>query len=192
MGEKISEVEFKVMKLISENLELFTNFQWPSEQERWKELIFALITRISNKPENEVRLTIEKLNTLGLLDVEMLAVSDLESNFNQKRIMWILLESGFEEEESKSYILVMQEAAQSLMNNHDGKIQKYMRFYGQKMIDEINQNFSFTNMNDKDVEYAFIYGYKCFKHAHALKSESLYEFSKIYKNQLNWWRKLTN
>lgn len=180
MEKKLSEVEFKIMKLITENPELLSNFQWPSEQERWKELIFALITSISNKPENEVRVTIEKLNTLGLLDVKMLADTGLDSNFNQKRIMEILLESGFGEEESMNYLLVMQEAAQSLNKTHDGKIQKYIRFYGQKMIDEINQNFSFTNINDKNVKNAFTYWLQNVLNVPIiLKSESLDQFCQI-------------
>jgi len=159
----ISEIEFQLRKLILKYSGLFVYHQWPSEHKRWVELIFALVTRISKKPEDEIRDTIEELDALNLLGVEALAeTSEADGGINledphARRIVEYLSESGFTEEESKSGILVMHEAAKSLKEHHDGKIQKYLRIYGQRMIDELSQNFSFSKMNEEDVKYAFTY-----------------------------------
>jgi len=163
MEKNISEMEFQLRKLITKYSDLFVYHQWPSEHARWIELIFALVTRISKKPEDEVRDTIEELDDLDLLDVEALAkIPDAGGGINldephARRVVECLSESGFTEEESKSSILVMHEAAKSLKEHHEGKIQKYLRKYGQQMIDELAENFSFSRMDEKNVKYAFTY-----------------------------------
>lgn len=159
----ISEMEFQLKKLFHKYSDLFVSQQWPSEHERWVELVFALVTRISNKAEDEIRDAIEDLDDLELLDVEGLSqvptVSggiDLD-DAHARRIFEYLCESEFTSEESKSSILAVHEAAKSLMDHHDGKIQKYLRKYGQEMINELPQNFSFSKMNKFDIKYAFTY-----------------------------------
>lgn len=159
----ITEVEFQLRKLITKYSGLFAYHQWPSEQERWIELIFALVARISKKPEPEVREAIEFLDNLGLLDVKELSnIPKVENNLDMstplsKRIVEFLSESGFTEEDSKRNLLVMHEAAKSLIKHHDGKVQKYLRKYGQLMVNEISDSFSFSEMNEKDVKYAITY-----------------------------------
>ncbi len=169
----INEVEFQLRKLITKYSDLVVYHQWPAEQERWVELIFALVSRRSDKPEFIIRYIIEELDDLGLLDVEELSnIPKIDSNIDfhslfAKRVIESLSESrlteegsiipGFTKEESKSSLLIMHEAAKGLMDHHDGKIQKYLRKYGQQMIDEISENFSFSGLEEKDIKYAFIY-----------------------------------
>ena len=159
----ISEVEFQLRKLLVKYSDLFAYHQWPSEHERWIELLFALVTRICRKPETEVRDVIEELDDLGLLDVEELseipaAGGHIDFNStNARHLIQVLSESGFTKEESRNTVLVMHEASTSLERHHDGKIQKYIRKYGQRMIDELSENFSFSKMRKHDVELAFTY-----------------------------------
>jgi hypothetical protein len=181
----ISEIEFQLNKLILRYSGLFVYHQWPSEHKRWVELIFALLTRISKKPEDRIRDIIEELDALNLLSVEELAeISEKDSGINlndphAKRIVAYLSESGFTEEESKNSILVMHEAAKSLKENHNGKIQEYLRVYGQRMIDELSQNFSFSKMNEEDEKYAFTYWLQNILNMPInLKTESVEKFCK--------------
>lgn len=158
-----NEIEFELRKMFIKYSELFVSQQWPSERDRWAELIFALVTRISKKDEQEIREIIELLDDLDLLGIEGLSEIpktdgriNLDSPF-AKRIFESLSDSGFTKEESKNSIRVMHEAAKSLMDHHDGKIQKYLRKYGQQMIDELSDNFSFSKLDDADVKSAFAY-----------------------------------
>lgn len=159
----ISEAEFQLTKLLTKYSDLFAYHQWPSEHARWVELIFALVSRITDKPESKVREVIEECDDLGLLGVEELseipeAEGGIDLDFpHARRVFEFLAESGFTEGESKSSILVMHEAAKSLKERYDGRIQKYLRKYGQRMIDELSQNFSFSKMNEADVKLAFTY-----------------------------------
>ncbi|MFO8036782.1 MAG: hypothetical protein R6U57_09190 [Anaerolineales bacterium] len=173
MAKLVSETEFQLRKLITKYSDLFVYHQWPSEQERWVELVFALISRISPKPEIEIRDIITELDTLGLLDIEDLAsIPSTDGTLDVKdplarRIIETLSEnrfswqgdkiSGLSEEEAKRSLLAMHEAASSLVNHHGGKIQKYLRRYGQQMLDDLQDHFSFTALDKDDLEYAFGY-----------------------------------
>lgn len=169
----ITEVEFQLRKLITKYSDLFAYHQWPSEHERWIELVFALVARISDKPDLDVRNTIEQLDDLGLLEIEELSAIPQSGgsidykSLASKRVIESLSEPqfteeglekpGFTEEESKNILLIMHEAAKSLMEHYDGKIQKYLRKYGQQMVDEFAENFSFSGMDDKDLTNAVTY-----------------------------------
>ncbi|WP_320044586.1 hypothetical protein [uncultured Desulfobacter sp.] len=158
-----TEMEFQLKKLVTKYSDLFQYHQWPSEHERWVELIFALIARISKMPETDIRDTISFLDSLDLLDIEELSnIPEVENDvdYNYHHARWTiesLSESGFTVEESKRSLRIMHEAARNLSEHHDGKIQKYLRKYGQKMIDELSENFTFSAMKDEDVKYAFGY-----------------------------------
>ena len=185
----ISELEFQLRKLIMRNIDLFDYYQWPSEHDRWVELIFALVTRISNKNEDEIRHTIEELDVLDLLDVEALSeILETKKGINleyahTRRVVEYLIESGFTENESEKCILAMHEAAKSLKTHHDGKIQKYLRKYGQQMINEVPQNFSFSKMNEQDVKYAFTYWLQNVLNMPVSLDDSVKEFCKKIGNK---------
>ncbi|MFQ5892511.1 MAG: hypothetical protein ACE5HW_06935 [Candidatus Methanofastidiosia archaeon] len=184
----IPEMEFQLRKLFTMYSDLFAYHQWPLEHLRWIELIFALVSRITDRPESEVRGIIEYLDELGLMDIDDLSeISEIEDDVDLdfvelaeemddeemlkiaiqeitafdsqhiRRIAEFLFEAGFTVDETRDSILVMYEAAKSLKKYHDGKIQKYLRKYGQLMIKELSQNFSFSKMDKSDVKYAFTY-----------------------------------
>jgi hypothetical protein len=173
MAKPVSETEFQLRKLLTKYSDLFAYHQWPSEQERWVELIFALISRISPRPEVEIRDMITELDTLGLLDIEELAdiptkEGSLDTDYpHAKRILVTMTENrfswegdkvpGLSEEEAEKSLLAIYEAASSLYNNHEGKIQKYLRGYGRQMIEELQDHFSFTALEEEDLAYAFGY-----------------------------------
>jgi len=158
-----SNMEFQLRKLFIRYFDIFAYHQWPSESARWTELLFALTTRISKKSEAELREIIEELDDLELLDPKPLAALPVKNGAvnldhpHAKHIFEVLSEYGFSKEEAKKTILTMHEAAKSLEKHHGGKIQRYLRKYGRKMIDEISDNFSFSQMDNADIKYAFTY-----------------------------------
>lgn len=159
----LSEINFQLKKLFSKYSDIFAYHQWPSEHERWVELIFALVSRISYKPGDEVRRVVEDLDDLELLDIGALSkipdaqgYIDLNSTI-PRRIVEVLSESGFTDEDSKKSVITIFEAARGLTEHHNGKIQKYLRKYGQQMLDDISRNFSFSKINNNDLKYAFTF-----------------------------------
>jgi hypothetical protein len=163
--EETTEMEFQLKKLITWYSDLFEYHQWPFEHFRWVELSFALVAKNSSIPEEEIRDVIQKLDELDLLDLSALASITFTEGGKQfdkddltyKRISECLSEAEFSESEIRNSILVLHEAARSLEKNHGGKVQKYLRKYGQKMLDELSNEFSFSEMKEEDVRIAFSY-----------------------------------
>jgi hypothetical protein len=159
----VSEMEFQLMKLFNKYADLFEYHQWPLEHLRWVELIFALVSRISDKPGSELRDIIEELDYLELLDMgELSQIPESKDGIDldfprARRIVEFLSEAGLTEEESRSSVLVMHEAANNLKRLYEGKIQEYIRKYGRQMMDELSQHFPFSKMNEADIKYAFTY-----------------------------------
>ena len=156
------EIEFQLRKLYTRYSEYFMYHQWPSEHARWVELAFALVSKISEKPEAEVREAVEDLDELRLLETEKLAAVVDEDGLDMehtdaRRILESLTESDFSEEGAKNSLRAIAEAASSLEVHHGGKIQRYLRHYGQLMLEELPRHFTFSQMGDADVKEAFTY-----------------------------------
>jgi hypothetical protein len=172
-ASEISETAFLLKKMMSEYSRILLNFRWPSEHDRWIELLFALVTRVTKKPESEVRRAIHKLDALDLVSVHDLAeMPTFEGTIDfdavlAARIYETLSEnpisqeedltSGFTAEEAKSSIQIMHEAAKGLVAHNDGKIQKYLRGYGEKMLEELSEHFTFSKLTNAQVRQAFAY-----------------------------------
>jgi hypothetical protein len=157
------ELEYRLRKLYITHIDSIGYHRWPIESQRWHELLFSLLFRVNSNQGDKIRDIIENLSTLELLDVNLLAsIPEVNSGIDvnsthAKRIAEILKEYEFTDRGIKNSILVMHEAAKSLKEHYDGKIQKYFRRYGQQMISEITQNFSFSNLNRKDLEFVFTF-----------------------------------
>ena len=131
MGKSdLAKVDFELRKLFRNYSQLYMIHQWPSEQMRWVELIFALVSRVCDKPEPEIRYVIEELDDLGLLRVEDLSEIPIEKGEADLThpaagaIVGYLTECGFTKQMAKNSLLIMKEAAESLKKHHEGKVQK--------------------------------------------------------------------
>jgi hypothetical protein len=157
------DLAFQLKRLIVDYGQVFEVHQWASEQSRWSELVFAILTRTSHKPHREIRNIVYKLNILGLLDIHNLAdIPIINGNIktdhpSSKNLFGYLVEKGFTDKEAKNSILAVCEAANSLQLNFGGKIQKYLRNCGEMMIKELPKNFKFSKIKETDINYIFTY-----------------------------------
>ena len=142
--------------------EIAASHSWPSELHRWKELVFALLTRTTSLPQATVRGLADYLLGLNLLHIPLLAkllkgkppVLDFNQP-NSRRIVRILENGGFSCEEAILGLTVICEAALTLNSHFCGKIQFYLRGYAERMVNEVQTLFHFSLMNRDDVGHAF-------------------------------------
>lgn len=138
-------------------------YQWPWESARWHELVFCLMARVDDSPQalEIARETTSIFSDLDLLVVESLAKitpSKGEPKLDEPQLglmLKILERQGYSEEEAKTIVISICQAARSLQDAYDGKIQKYLRQYGEKMLAELPQHFSFSRLSAADTRYAF-------------------------------------
>lgn len=137
---------------------------WISELDRFDELVFALFTRMTHRTELEARQLVEGLRALGLLDVPTLAAVPLEAGHVApaedpavQRLFRTISDSGLTDEVSRRMTVTLVELAQALMRGYDGKLQRYLRRYGERMLAELGDSFSFSQLSQEQVLGAFTY-----------------------------------
>jgi hypothetical protein len=159
-----AEVQYFLRRAVAvEGLSLAAGHVWASEGDRWAELVFALLTCVTSVPHPVVRALADQLNDAGLLEVGALAEiqqakgQGAPPDVHARSIVECLQEGGFAQEEARRGLEAMCEAALSLQQHFDGKVQRYLRRYGEQMIGELDGFFHFTTLDADAVRAAFSY-----------------------------------
>ena len=153
----------KALTLAAE--ELASHHPWVSEHDRWRELVFALLTRIVDMPQEDLRMATHLLDRLGLLEIP--ALSDAtpgsgspDSAITAKRILEVFEHSGFDPDEAVRSLTAIREAAIGLTQKFDGKIQRYVRSHAEQMLADIPRTFKFSALDEAGARDAFTYWYQ--------------------------------
>jgi hypothetical protein len=159
-----SEARYLLLReLKSHGGELAVSHPWVWEGERWKELVFALLTQVSDVSEDVVRELTNHLEDLDLLGISALA--DLVRNRKSpnlddplaRHIVEVAQEMGFEVEEAQRGVRAICEAALGLEEQFGGKVQNYLRSYGEKMLADAGRIFHFSALSASESRMAFTY-----------------------------------
>lgn len=160
--EKVRDPEEIVLDLYRAYEPLIDPHLWPWETKRWHELVFCLLTTIAEPeilPETTREVT-RALSEWRLLEIDVLASLNPSKNEQDASnpvlitMMTILQQSGFDADKARIAAIAICEAAAGLKQRYEGKVQKYFRKYGALMLDELAQNFSFTQLNNDDARKA--------------------------------------
>jgi hypothetical protein len=133
------------------------------EFDRWKELVFALLTQVSQAPEEELRQVVEDLGELDLLEISALAdlVSDQEEleadSETARRILEFLVERGFDPATAQRALKTIAQAAGGLHKHFGGKVQRYLRSYGVHMLKGLDEFFQLDALQEDEVLRGFSY-----------------------------------
>lgn len=138
-------------------------YDWPWETARWHELVFCLMATVGDSAMAEAfaRETTAIFANLGLLQVDDLADlvprgGELDYRAPQLTLMLgILKRQGYDDEEAKTVVATICQAAHALKQRFGGKVQRYLRQYGEHMVEEAGEYFSFDRMDKEETEYAF-------------------------------------
>jgi hypothetical protein len=137
---------------------------WNFEGDRWKELVFALLVGAApHLVESDIRNLVERMQALRLLEVADLASICGASNKPSLRheharlIVDLLIECAFTKEQAERGLLTICEAAIGLQKHFAGKIQRYLRGYGELMIKESKNVFRFTTLTEAEIRYSLTY-----------------------------------
>jgi hypothetical protein len=163
-SDDLGDVKFLLRKMLfTEGADLINNHLWIFEGDRWKELVFALLTKIVDLPESEVRGLVGVMDDLDLLEIQTLSnivENDTGPNFDSRdarHISELLQENGFSQDDAQKAIITMGEAARGLKKNYNSKVQLYLRKYGEEMIKDLGKTYSFSLLDDAEVKLAFTY-----------------------------------
>ena len=125
---------------------------WPWETARWHEMVFCILAAAAEPgtPVASLRELNDRLVELDLLDLADWATNQEDPDkAGQLQDMYttlgtILKKSGFTAARTKTALDTINEAAQGLLRNYDGKVQHYFRSYGMQMLERIQTDFGFS------------------------------------------------
>jgi hypothetical protein len=137
--------------------ELAGRHRWPSESARWLELVFCLVYRRAT-PEIDVgvlRQLLGVLSALGMLRIDALAEAGKGGASSDLDLFRGLLHrAGLEPTEADSAIRSVCSVAAGLQQNYGGKVQRYLREYGETMLRELPQKLANPSMADAAIQTA--------------------------------------
>jgi hypothetical protein len=156
------DAHFVLRKLLADvGADVAAHHMWILETERWRELAFALLTRTSHLPEQELRSLSYHLEQLGLLDIDQLAETLRSSPSGEptgsfaNNCLKVLTQAGLSQDEARASLKALCEAAMAIRDQFGGKIQVCLRSAGERILEEISHRFHFSDLKPEEVKYAF-------------------------------------
>ncbi len=141
-----------VIKLYRDYASGISKYLWPWEKARWYELVFCIITAIG-EPQvlaTAVRRLTNTMSKLGILELDALAKVNLSEKANSLVVTFetLLQKAGFTQEKSRTAVTAICEAASSIQKKYNGKVQDYLRKYGNFMLQQIKEDFGFSEFDE--------------------------------------------
>lgn len=136
-------------------------YDWASESSRWNELATIMMSHVCDIPEEEQRELTKYLSDLGLLDIEQLAKINVgngqidRSDEVVTKILDVFHRKGVPEERALRILLSLCQIARGLNSNFGGKIQLYLRSYGEQMLKDIPKFFLLKGCSDDEIQQIF-------------------------------------
>jgi hypothetical protein len=128
--------------------ELISEHPWIFESAKWRELVFSIIAQhdaehepIPHSELNDLTLRMEALGLIEPVDLAELEISNApttsQSSPLERRIVGILEESGFSGYAAHNKLRNICAMALFLQQSYDGKIQRYLRDAGERMLNDV-------------------------------------------------------
>lgn len=142
------EIAFQLRKAILEfSDEVAESHRWLWEVERWKELVFSLLSRALPVNSTVIRRAIATLGSLGLLDINA-ELTGPDHAIRQNRLIGTLVDLGWTEDDAVRAFSIVREAAQGIEKHFGGKTQLVLRKYAELMIVELSTTFALTSLDE--------------------------------------------
>ncbi len=137
---------------------------WISEDDRWAELVFSIFSRVAaNVSESEARRAVHRLVSLDLLEMCALASmyegmqSGHSDDGRMQLITDLLREHGYNDVDSRRGLFLVCGVASGLGKQFAGKVQRYLRHYGELMLSDLDNVFEIPSSDRAAFAAAFTY-----------------------------------
>ncbi|MGB8385887.1 MAG: hypothetical protein WCG47_32390 [Dermatophilaceae bacterium] len=155
---QVEEAGYQLRKLMfSQDPGLAALQPWLWEAARWHELAVAIVSQVSDLPQQDVREIITLAASLDLLDVERLARAERAATRETSRLTEVLTDEGLSDAEAERSVRALVEIASGLERHFDALHQRYLRHYGELMLDELERWFTVSAMSSDELRMVFTY-----------------------------------
>ncbi|MEA1944501.1 MAG: hypothetical protein U9N07_04090 [Euryarchaeota archaeon] len=153
--EKVAALEERIKEIYAEYRHLLpSDYRWEDESSRWTELVYCIFAELTGHTYRDARKLANDIADLNLLDVDDLAripiMDDGMANPDNLRIRTItdiLRSNSVSEDDIRKSLSAICKVAQAISENYDGKIQKFLRKYGEEIVNEFDSHVSFSEVS---------------------------------------------
>ncbi len=163
----LTEAQYVLRKTLAlHGQDLTLRHTWVWEVDRWKELVFALLVQVSSAHEDRVREIVGNLADVGLLDIPPLAgicTDGKQPNLDRplaQQILDFLQESGLSHAVAERGLTAICQAALAFQTNYGGRVQRYLRRYGEVMLNDLERIFQFSGLTKEEMRHVFTYWFQ--------------------------------
>jgi hypothetical protein len=156
-----AEYLLKTMLFDPSKTDQLSDYAWASETSRWNELVIFLASQMCDLQEHDLRELVKYLSDLGHLEVEQLARINMTGDTIDRageeasKILGAFGRKGLPEEQALKVLLPLCQMARTLSSDFGGKIQLYLRSYGETMLKDVPERFSLKGIDDAGVRRVF-------------------------------------
>ena len=153
--ERVAALEVHIGNIYAQYRHLLpADYRWEDEHSRWNELVYCIFAELTDHSYRDARSLSDKIFGLNLLELDDLAdvqiMEDGKADPNNPRIRTvseILSINGIEQSDIDKSLSAICKVAQSIQENYDGKIQKFLRKYGEEIVNEFDSHVSFSEVD---------------------------------------------
>lgn len=124
------------------------------EDDRWAELIFCLLNQYNLQNTQAVRMAVNSLQYLGLLEIDKLSLFETPGNEDVVVLAYILKQHAFSEENIRHAVKLLVHVASAVRKDYGGKIQTFLRRHGEAMRNELMNSFYEDSLETEQLRYA--------------------------------------
>ncbi|MEA3294663.1 MAG: hypothetical protein U9P81_06785 [Euryarchaeota archaeon] len=153
--ERVAALEVHIGNIYAQYRHLLpTDYRWEDEHSRWNELVYCIFAELTDHSYMDARSLSDKIFDLNLLELDDLANVQIMENGNAdpnnpriRTVSEILSINGVEQSDIDKTLSAICKVAQSIQENYDGKIQKFLRKYGEDIVNEFDSHVSFSEVD---------------------------------------------
>lgn len=148
---KLDDAQFLIKKLlVREEAELAARDRWVWERDRWHELVVAIVLASTTEPEYRVRMLVNELVELDLLDTSL-------QKRDPGRIRSLLVEEGVNPDEAERASKAIASAFAVLESKYGGKIALCLREHGTRLLNALAGEFKLTGLDRRSAHDALVF-----------------------------------
>jgi len=133
---------------------LLAPYLWASEDDRWTEFIFCLLNQCEPQDPEGARSALEILKDLELVDpASLVLLVDPESE-ESTVVSYVLRRNGFSTVNAHHAVELLRIAAELTNEAYGGKLQRFLREYGNRMRDDLMKRFESLDLPEPKLRYA--------------------------------------
>lgn len=151
------ELKAQLQRLYQQHESDLATYAWASEDNRWAELVFCLLHQCCEQEPELTRSAVAALQSLSLISVGKMLYLDDRTHENRVVFAYVLRKHGFSDDDAELACQVLAHVANCIQHNYGGKIQRFLRYHGEVMRDELVRAFDGTMLDKPRMEYAISY-----------------------------------